>query len=141
MDFDLITREETLKNTLDHFKTKFFDWGTSDCACLAFHPLIQRGYENPLRKLRHYSNAVQALRSLRKGGYPTLPDLVDSLGFDRIAPASAIACDILSFPSDEDAITSLALHAGGDRCLAWLPNGLLAYGPYHEATIAWRVKL
>lgn len=92
-------RAKALNETQAKFGTKSFKWGGCDCAkILAFH-LRKFGHKVP--KTGGYRSALGAKKRLNELGFETLPELVDSLGLEPIAPAFTVLGDVVSFESDD----------------------------------------
>jgi hypothetical protein len=71
-------------------------------------------------------------------GFGTLPDLIDSFGLQRIAPAAALAGDIVALPTDHP-LGALSVAVGNGRLLAFLEGeaGAVVIEP-HAFLCAWR---
>jgi hypothetical protein len=130
-------RVKALYETQKKFGASPFKWGGCDCAkVLAFH-LKKLGYKVP--KTGGYRSALGAKKRLKELGFETLPDLVDSLGLEPIAPASTILGDVVSFQSD-DPIGGLGIVWGNGNMMAFhescLTPVIMTMGKIDKA---WRV--
>lgn len=107
--------------THDAFQGKPFKWGERDCFRLAAHCLRGLGHNPRMARFGRYSSEVGAMKALLRNGFHDTVDIVDEMGFLRIAPAMALPGDILGFKHpDQGQITGLAVHIGNHRVLAFL---------------------
>lgn len=143
---NLIERVDGTQKTIDAFLDQDFKWGERDCGQLAGTHLEAFGTKTPLSQAGNYTTERGAKRVLVRLGVQSMEELVDGLGFERIAPASAIVGDIVAFPGGtEDAPwTALGVHCGTDRILGFAdPEGTgtprCVFGPVSVCTLAWRV--
>lgn len=139
----LQTRQTYTQNTVNKFLNKPYKWGTTDCAHLAASHVSQTGKPTPLDEARSYKTAKGALRSIRELGFDSLEDLMDKT-YQRIAPAMALAGDIVALPA-EDGWIALGIYLGEQRLLAFVDRsdgqGACCYiGPVQVATHAWRLE-
>ena len=138
MNHALIRRRDAAQATLDRYKGTPFRFCSNDCVRFTAFHLEQLGYEAPIGGIS-YSTAAGALRALRKRGFASLPDAVDSIGLQRIAPAAAIVGDIVCAESD-DGVGGLGVVLGNGAVLAFHQDlecaDTLRMGP---VTLAWRV--
>ncbi len=96
---DLELRAKNVNATQSKFGAKPFKWGGCDCAkMLAFH-LRKFGHKVP--RATGYRSALTAKKKLLSLGYETLPALIDGIGLQNIAPASALLGDVVSFACDD----------------------------------------
>ena len=143
---DLIARVNATQTTIDLWLDKTFEWGTADCGQMVGSHLASMGVETPLAKAGSYSTEIGAKRVMKRLGASSMEDFLDKLGFERIAPAAAIAGDVVGFPGgrDEDhQWTALGVHAGTDKIVGFAAadgeDAIVRVGPVSVATVAWRV--
>lgn len=142
---NLIERVELTQKTIDFWLGQPFEWGVADCGQMVGAHLEQAGITTPLKDARAYSTDIGAKRAMKALGANSMEDFIDGLGFERIAPASAIVGDIVGLPggTDDDQWTALGIHTGTNRILAFAAaEGDIARvhsGSDSVATIAWRV--
>lgn len=143
---NLIDRVNGTQQTIDKFYGQPFKWGVSDCGQLAGQHLEALGIKTQLGEVGSYKTERGAKLALKRLGATSMEDVVDQLGFERIAPASATVGDIVGFPggSDEKPWTALGVLCSSDHILAFADpeqtgeaRGEL--GPVHVCTVAWRV--
>lgn len=140
-------RETTLRMraceaTQARFDGQLFKWGQHDCVRLAAFALKELGYKPRLVRGGAYASARGARAALRRAGFDSLEAALDGLGLPRIAPAAALAGDILGFPTDDPLFPlALGVALGSRRCLMFAPpetrclvGGDLTAGASH----AWR---
>lgn len=114
----MIRRVAATQATLDRFQGKPLTYGRDDCArMVAFH---LRRLKRPiaLAKAGTYSSALGARRAMARFGVASLGEALDKHGLFRIAPAAAVAGDILELAGD-DAMGALAIALGNGRALSW----------------------
>jgi hypothetical protein len=98
----LIVRRDATQATLDRFKDVPFEWGRADCAkMLAFH-LRGLGHELRLAKAGSYRTMLGAKRALRRLGFASLGAAIDAHGLMPIAPAAALAGDLVELPAEDE---------------------------------------
>lgn len=121
---ELIRRNEALVKTQARFAGKPFRLGENDCVKLARFHLRMMGHRK-LPSTGHYSTAAGAVRALRKTGHSTLAALMDAL-LEPIAPAMALAGDLVMPPSDPEAeaaeIGTVMVMVGAGKYLGWHPE-------------------
>ena len=139
----LIERAKAAESTIAKFAGQEFAWGKADCLRLVAHTLRQLGHAPPLRDAGAYSSHLGARRALKRTGFATLPEWVDSWGLLRIPPAMALTGDVVAFPSGDDAMPGLALALSNGRVLAFVPElGMAVSVMMNEGVVplaAWRV--
>lgn len=142
---NLIERRDATQKTIDRFAHTDFAWGERDCGQLAGHHLEACGIETPLSDAGNYKTERGAKLVLARLGVKSMEEIVDGLGLQRIAPASALVGDLVGMPggTNEEPWTALGVHVGGDRVMAFadvVGNGpSCEYGPVTVCTVAWRV--
>lgn len=135
----LLIRERAATATRNYFADRPFKLGTVDCAHLCAYALVQLGYSDPLEGTRNYTTIKGAVRALRSVGVSTFEEKLDRMGFERIAPAYVLHCDIVTLPGDDDKLPTLGISLGQDLVLAFDRQGRAAVGPITVAKVAWRV--
>lgn len=137
----LIRRTAAAQATLDKWSKRPFRLGTSDCVRMAADHLRRMGYKVKLPPSGSYRTLASAVKALRARGYASLEAALDDMGLDRIAPAAAIAGDIILLPG-ADKLGALTICLGNGRAVGWhddLPAGAAVLQPVEMST-AWRVK-
>lgn len=143
---NLIERVDNTQKTIDYWQSQTFEWGTADCGQMVGWHLEQAGISTPLKDARAYTTEIGAKRAMKALGANSMEDFIDRLGFERIAPASAIVGDVIGLPggTPDEEWTALGVHLGTDRILAFAAaEGDVARvhsGSASVATIAWRVS-
>lgn len=123
---------------IDRFSGKAYEPGKRDCAVLASHLLHQAGIGVPPLKGCSYKTEAGAFRAMRRAGFKTILEAVDSLGLERIAPAAARTGDLVGMPSDCAFGCSLTVAVGNGRLLGFQDGTCCVVQP-HAFTTAWRV--
>jgi len=134
-----MTRVKAAQACIDRFNGKTYEPGKRDCWRLFLHLLHQLGRSVPAARRVRYSTETGAYRALRKAGFECLADAVDSLGFERIPPARAMAGDLVAVPSGEDAFgCALTVAVGNGRVFGFL-NGRGQVVEPKAFVAAWRL--
>ena len=134
----LLTRAKVAQSAIDRFLKTPFEWGSTDCVQLVAFVLVGLGYDNPIADVASYDSALTAKREMAKAGITDFPAVLDKMGFERIAPAAALACDIVCFPGEHDMV-ALGISVGEGRVIAF-GNGYCDWAPvWPYVTGAWRV--
>lgn len=131
-------RRDAAQATLDRFKDKPFEFGTSDCARLVAFHLRQIGKPVKVAKAGSYKSLLGATRALKRLGFDNLSDLMDS-HLERLpAPAFAIAGDVIAMPGEEGP-GALSVCMGNGRALGFHADaaGAVIMEP-REMLAAWR---
>lgn len=133
-------RVDATQATLDRFKDVPFEWGRFDCVRMAAHLLRQAGYKPSLSAGGTYRSLLGAKKALKKAGFDTLADALDSLGLERITPAATVVGDIIEWPSENE-LAALGIALGNGRMVAYHPDsaGACVLQPV-EFVAAWRVR-
>lgn len=116
---EVVKRQQATRLTLAKYGAREFTWGACDCGKIAAFHARKFGWKPP--KTGTYKSAVGAKKYLASLGVNSLPDLLDKIGFEEIAPARAMTGDFISFASD-DPVGSIGIVVG---------NGNMAC--FHEA--------
>ncbi|MCH7863261.1 MAG: hypothetical protein IH998_16750 [Proteobacteria bacterium] len=137
-DDPFIRRTNAAQATLDHWKTRPMQLGTSDCVRMTASHLRRLGHKVKLPASGSYRSVRSALKALNERGYSSLADALDAMGLERIAPASAIVGDILMLPA-EDKLGALVVALGNGRVVGYHEEaiGAAVLQPIEYVT-AWR---
>jgi hypothetical protein len=133
-----VTGAEAAQACIDRFVGKTYEPGKRDCAILAAHLLHQYGVPVPVMKGLQYSSEAGAIKSLKKTGCRDILEAVDSLGLSRIAPASALAGDLVGLPCDGPYGCALTVAVGNGRVFGFVDGMGHVFQPKAYVT-AWRV--
>ncbi|TXI01183.1 MAG: hypothetical protein E6Q76_17465 [Rhizobium sp.] len=136
----LIVRVNAAQSVIDKFLGQPFQWGSSDCACLAAFSLRQLGYDNPLSGIETYGTYRGAKKAMKRAGITGFADHFEQkLGLERIAPAMALPGDLVLIPGEhpETFDGALGVAIGQGRILGFA-NGIGDFAPDHICTAAWR---
>lgn len=142
----LVKRKNAAQATINKFLNQPFVWGSNDCVHLAAHCLVGLGHPDPLEGLAEYDTALGAKRAMTAFGVSRFEDHLDNLGFERIAPARALPCDIWSIPSDDPTWPALGIFIQHDRVLAFAEGGCIWLTPskippaLSQGVVCWRVS-
>ncbi len=125
--------------TLDRFKDVPLRLGRNDCARMAAFHLRKLGHKVKLPASGSYASVKAARRELQARGYETLIEAMDGFGFERIAPAAAIAGDIVALPG-EGPLGALTVSMGNGRVIGYHQDaaGAVVMQPV-DYVAAWRV--
>lgn len=124
---------------IDRFVGKARREGANDCARLACHALHHAGVKVPFLKGKKWTSEASGLRLLRSLGFANLIEAVDSLELERIAPARAVAGDIVALPcEDERWGCALTVAVGNGRVIGFLEDVAQVVRPV-SFVAAWRV--
>jgi hypothetical protein len=132
-------RVAATQQLLDAWKGRPFSWKAgSHCVAMVAEHLRRMGYTPPMAKAGVFASPLSAQRALKRVGVTTLSEAVDLMGLPRIAPAAALAGDIIELPGEAPGALTVAL--GNGRVLGWHPDadGAVVLQP-SEYISAWRV--
>ncbi len=142
---DILTRRvAAAQAAVDAYNGKAMIWGKRDCARLAAFTLKQLGHPIKLAPFGYYKTPATAGLALKRAGFDDLAGVMDSLGFARIAMASALPGDILGFGhADQFLRVSLAVELGNGKMLAFLADQICHVAPFNHGApavdyMAWR---
>jgi hypothetical protein len=143
MTAPMLRRRDAAQATVKRFEGRKFKWSTNDCVRLAAFTLRRLGYKPPMPKAGSYRSALGARQALKAAGFDSLEAALDSLGLPRIAPAAAVAGDILGLPADDGGDwVGLSVALGNGRALAF-QGGRCRIGepkyPEGVKVLCWRV--
>lgn len=133
-----MTGTEAAQACIDRFVGKPYEPGKRDCAILAAHLLHQYGVPVPVMKGLKYSSEAGAIRSLKRTGCRDIMQAVDGLGLQRIAPAAALAGDLIGLPCDGPWGCALTVAVGNGRVVGFVEGMGHVFQPKAYVT-AWRV--
>lgn len=114
---DLIRRADATTRTEQRFRWKPLDWkaGRHCAAMLHFHLKAMGHKPPPLPRLR---GPVAARRELDRRGAATMAEVVDAMGFVRIAPAMMRTGDV-AFKSSPDGLGGILICVGPHKLMGW----------------------
>lgn len=116
----------------DAFNGRSLVMGRCDCVRMVSGVLERLGLDPALDRGGVYRTETGAVRALRRAGFGSLEDALDSLGLERIAPARRRPADILAMPG---AGRLSALHVA-------LSNGvMMGWGEGEAVCTTWRPVL
>lgn len=142
-----LQRVEAANATVSKFKGKRLKWGSVDCLQIAAYCLRKLGHQKPTGGIRPYKTSSGALRSFREAGYADLIEAVDAYGLVSIAPAMAMAGDLIAYPAIGFGGYGLGIALGDNKMLglATIPatplepeHTLVDVGAIWAASHAWR---
>lgn len=114
----MVRRVAAAQATVDEFLGKPFQWGRSDCARMIAAHLRRLGYKVQVPSKGSYATPKSALKALRARGFESMMDAIDAVGLDRIAPAEAVAGDIVCGASG-DPFGALGVKLSNGRLLGY----------------------
>lgn len=128
------------------FHEKSYKPGVRDCPLMGLHVLRALGVSVPWAKGLKWKTEAEGLRALKALGFQNLIEAVDSLGLPRIAPATALAADLIALPTSHQ-LGALAVCMGNGNLLAFTdqsPNaeiltGVTDFAKDELGFCAWRV--
>lgn len=126
--------EIRLHEYLQEAKGLPFQWGVTDCATwVSDWRKIATGKDASIAWRGKYKTERGAMLQIRRAGFQTMPDWVDSILGERLAtPFLAQRGDIGLVQN------ALGIVSGRDIC-ALSPDGVLAF-PIDQMQMAWRVE-
>lgn len=135
----MVRRVTAAQATLDEFVGKPFRWGHNDCARLVAAHLRRMGYKVRVPSKGSYASPRSALKMLRARGFESMAAAIDAVGLQRVAPAEAVAGDIVQGESG-DAFGALGVKLSNGRLLGYHEHAVGA-AVLQEVSlqIAWRV--
>lgn len=136
----LVCKRDAAQATLDKWGKRPFKLGTSDCVRMVAAHLRKLGYRVKLPPSGSYRTVNSATKALKASGFASVADAIDALGLERIAPAAAVAGDLLELPA-EDGLGAYCVALGNGRVVGYIqdvPGGAQVLQPI-EYVAAWRV--
>jgi len=146
----MIRRAEACQLVVDRFHHQPLEWFDADCSRLVHELLLALGFKTPWAGVGRYTTEQGAAKALRRKGFETLAAAVDTLGFDRIAPAMAWPADILAFNSHGSQLFDIGLGVSLPRghVLTMLDDERAGNAPQFvvldspaDALFGWRVQV
>ncbi len=136
----MLRRVQAAQATLDEFKDLPFKFGERDCVRMTAAHLRRMGYKVKLPPKGSYGSAKSALRQLKARGFGTLAEALDAMGLARIAPAEALAGDVVIGAGD-DPLGALGVLLGNGRLIGYHEVAAGAcIMQVRKMDIAWRVS-
>lgn len=135
---DYIRRIEAALATKTAFEGKPLDYKSVDCLRIADYCLRQLGHKKPTKGVRKYSSQLGAVRALKASGHANLVEAVNGYGLEPIAPAQAIAGDIIAYAGEEFGGYALGVSIGDNKFLGIGPDGIVGAAEIWAASFAWR---
>jgi hypothetical protein len=141
----LLEKVAAAQATLADFNGRPLAWGTCDCAVLIVSHLTRFGRVIDLSPGGQYRTANGAVRAVRRAGYRDLGEAVDAQGLEQIAPAQAMASDILGWTTENRSTLALSIALGNGRILGFHNETLICCVQAAEfdrpglTCLAWRV--
>ena len=132
-----ISPAKAAQSCIDRFNGKAYEPGKRDCAILAAHLLHQYGVPVPIMRGLKYKTEAGAMRALKRTGCKDVVEAVDTLGLERIAPASARTGDLVGMPCDGPWGCALTVAVGNGRVFGFL-DGVAQVQIPSAFVAAWR---
>lgn len=85
--------------------------GERDCVQIVCQVFEALGKVSPLEGVGRYKTLRGAKVQIKRKGFSDLPDALDALGLERIAPASCWPCDVVALPG-KDGLSALGVAFG-----------------------------
>lgn len=119
-------RAEIAQACIDRFVGKSYDCAKNrDCIKLAAHAMRKAGKSTGLLKGQRYTTEAGGVKVMRKLGFDSLMEAIDAAGLPRIAPAAALAGDIVALKTEADSPFGCALTvAAGNGRVICFTNGV-----------------
>jgi len=119
----MLRRVAAAQAAVDAYSGMAMRWGKRECCRLAALVLKGLGHDARMSRFGFYSTAQGAQRAIMRQGFKDLAEVMDDLGFARIAQAAALPGDILGMMSGEPIMPiGLAVALGNGRVLAFLED-------------------
>lgn len=138
-------RERAAAACRARFHLKPYSPGVRDCPLLALHDLRHVGVSVPWAKGLKWKTEAEGLRALKSLGFENLHQALDALGLPRIAPASALAADIIALPTTHK-LGALSVAMGNGNVIGFIdgsPNAEIfsqtEFLTDEHGPCAWRV--
>ncbi|MGU3455569.1 DUF6950 family protein [Brevundimonas sp. M1A4_2e] len=142
---NLQRRMKAAQATRKRFQGLAYEPGKRDCPKMALHVLHGLRIKVQFAKGLKWRNEAEGLRALKALGFANLIEAIDSLGFARIAPARALAGDLVALETDHE-VGCISVAMGNSNYLAFTdhsPNaevltGLTGFARDDLGYCAWR---
>lgn len=135
----MVARQRATQKTLDRYRGVEFDWTkTATCIHLGRSQMVNMGHKPP--KIPKFTTAVGAKKALKKVGFDSVPELLDSM-FKRIPPAMMLLGDLAVAPGSEG-LDGIMICAGPRKVFGWRedePKLVVLDVNLDELTGAWRL--
>lgn len=138
-------RERAAAACRKRFHLKPYKPGVRDCPLLALHNLRKIGVPVPWARGLKWRNEAEGVRALKALGFDNLHQALDDLGLPRIAPASALAADIIALPTTHK-LGALCISMGNGNVLGFIDGSFDAeifnqaeFVTDERGPCAWRV--
>lgn len=131
-------RADAVRACIQRFRGKAYAPGKRDDVLMAAHLLHHLGISVPVLKGCEWKCEASGLRLLKRKGFGSLHEAVDTLGLERIGWGSARLGDLIALPST-CGVGALAVHTGNGTMLAYREGrdeaGIIRIS---DAIFAWR---
>lgn len=137
---EAIRRQQVATDAIARFRGVPLEFGRFDCARLGTFVLYGMGHKSPLVRATWYRTAGGAGRALRRLGFKSLVEAIDSIGLNQIPPAAALPADLIMLPAEDVFGGSLTVAVGNGRVLGYhedLPGAEILQPTGYVA--AWRL--
>lgn len=132
------SRGAAVEACIKRFIDKPYAPGKRDDVLMAAHLLHHLGVAVPILKGCEWKCEVSGIRLLKRKGFSSLHDAVDSLGLQRIGWGSAMTGDLIALPST-CGVGALAVHTGNGTMLTFLDgHDGAVIARINDALFAWR---
>lgn len=121
---DLLRRKAATQSTEQRFRGKRFDWKAGH-HCLAMAAFHLKAMGHRAEKAPRVRGVLGARRMLDARGWPTVAEMIDAQGLERIAPAAMLLGD-LAFRASEDGLGGLLICVGPHKLMGWFPQNTRA---------------
>lgn len=135
----MLKRAAVAQACVERFVGKPYHPATRHCGKLAAHALAKMGRSAKLLNASRHTTEAGALKYIRRTGFASLVELVDAMGLERIAPASALPGDIVALPSGDAFGCSLSVAIGDGMVVGLIEGSAYQVLIPHQFVAAWRV--
>ncbi|UYY60100.1 DUF6950 family protein [Sphingomonas sp. S2-65] len=136
----MVRKRDAAQAILDAWRNRPLRLGTNDCVRMIAAHLRKLGRKVKLPPSGSYRTVASATKALKAAGFASVGEALDALGLERIAPAAAVAGDIIQMPA-VDSLGAFAIALGNGRVVAYheaIGGGVQVLQPL-EYVAAWRV--
>jgi hypothetical protein len=136
----LVRKRDAAQAILDAWSKRPLRLGTSDCVRMIAAHLRLLGHKVKLPASGSYRTLNSATKALKAAGFKSVAEALDSMALERIAPAAAVAGDILQLPA-VDSLGAFGIVLGNGRAMGYPDadgRGVQVVQPL-EYVAAWRV--
>lgn len=117
---EALRRQKATAATEARFRWKPFDWKAGH-HCLAMAAFHLKAMGHRTEKPPRVRGLLGARRMLDARGWPSVAEMIDAQGLERIAPASMKLGD-LAFRSSEDGLGGLLICVSAHKLMGWFPQ-------------------